>query len=52
MRLFYHYYLNHAETRFIKNPAEVVKLNQEVTVRIVEIDYARKRVQLSMKDVN
>ena len=38
--------------RFIKNPAEVVKLNQEVTVRIVEIDYARKRVQLSMKDVN
>lgn len=38
--------------RFIKNPAEVVKLNQEVTVRIIEIDYARKRVQLSMKDVN
>ena len=38
--------------RFIKSPSEVVKLNQEVTVRIVEIDYARKRVQLSMKDVN
>jgi len=38
--------------RFIKNPSEVVKLNQEVTVKVVEIDYARKRVQLSMKDVN
>lgn len=36
--------------RFIKNPNEVVKLNQEVQVRVMEIDQARKRVQLSMKD--
>ena len=37
--------------RFIKSPSEVVSLNQEVTVRILKIDLARKRIQLSMKDV-
>jgi uncharacterized protein len=37
--------------RFVKNPMEVVSLRQEVNVRIVEVDIARKRVQLSMKDV-
>ncbi|MCB0606423.1 MAG: RNA-binding transcriptional accessory protein [Lewinellaceae bacterium] len=38
--------------RFVKNPADVVKLHQAVTVRILEIDYQRKRIQLTMKDVN
>jgi protein Tex len=37
--------------RFIKSPMEVVSLRQEVMVRIVEVDLARKRIQLSMKDV-
>ena len=37
--------------RFVKNPMEVVTLRQEVSVRIVEVDIARKRVQLSMKDL-
>lgn len=37
--------------RFIKDPAEVVSLNQEVTVRVVEVDLQRKRIQLSMKDI-
>lgn len=35
--------------RFVKNPAEVVKLSQEVQVRVIEIDLARKRIMLSMK---
>jgi uncharacterized protein len=38
--------------KFIKNPAEIVKLNQEVRVKIIEIDYTRKRIQLSMKDID
>ncbi len=37
--------------RFIRNPNEVVKLNQKVTVKVTEVDQDRKRIQLSMKDV-
>ncbi len=37
---------------FIKDPAEVVKLHQHVKVKVVEVDVARKRIQLSMKDIN
>lgn len=36
--------------RFIKNPAEVLKVAQKVDVTVVEIDLARKRIQLSMKE--
>jgi len=36
--------------RFIKNPAEVLKVAQKVDVTVVEIDIARKRIQLSMKE--
>lgn len=35
--------------KFVRNPMEVVQLGQTVTVRVVEIDKARKRVALSMK---
>ena len=37
--------------KFIKNPSEVVTLNQQVTVRVVEVDMKRKRVALSMRGV-
>ncbi|HCS19008.1 MAG TPA: RNA-binding transcriptional accessory protein [Bacteroidetes bacterium] len=36
--------------RFIKDPAEVLHINQKVMVRITEVDNERKRVGLSMKD--
>jgi uncharacterized protein len=35
--------------RFIKDPNEVVKLQQHVTVKVVEVDLARKRIAVSMK---
>ena len=35
--------------RFINDPAEVLKLDQKVIVRVVNIDVDRKRIQLSMK---
>ncbi len=44
-------HISNMANRFIKNPNEVVKLDQEVVVKIIEIDRARKRIQLSMKDV-
>jgi protein Tex len=35
--------------RYVGNPNEVVKLNQHVEVKVLEVDVARKRIQLSMK---
>jgi len=35
--------------RFISDPAEVLKLDQAVKVKVLDIDIERKRVQLSMK---
>ena len=35
--------------KFIKDPNEVVKLQQHVTVKVTEVDLSRKRIALSMK---
>jgi len=35
--------------RFVRDPAEVVKVNQKVTVKVLEVDLGRKRISLSMK---
>lgn len=37
--------------KFISSPQEVVKLQQHVKVKVIEVDLIRKRVQLSMKGV-
>jgi uncharacterized protein len=37
-------------SRFVKDPSEVVKVNQKVLVRVLEVDLKRKRISLSMKD--
>lgn len=39
-----------SNNKFIKDPAEVLKLDQKVMVRITSIDIERKRIQLSLKD--
>jgi uncharacterized protein len=36
--------------KFVKDPAEVVHLTQKVNVKVIDIDFERKRIQLSMKD--
>ena len=35
--------------RFVSNPSDVVSLNQTVRVRVMDVDVARKRIQLSIK---
>jgi uncharacterized protein len=35
--------------RFIKDPNELVKLNQKVKVEVLDVDMERKRIQLTMK---
>ena len=37
--------------RFIKNPADVVRLRQPVTVKVIGVDLERNRIALSMKRV-
>jgi uncharacterized protein len=44
-------HISQITNKFIKDPNEVIKLSQQVTVKVTEIDIPRKRVQLSMKDV-
>ncbi len=36
--------------RFVRDPREIVKLNQKVKVKVLEVDIDRKRINLSMKD--
>jgi uncharacterized protein len=35
--------------RFISDPNEIVKLNQKVDVKVLEVDKVRKRIQLSLR---
>ncbi len=42
-------HISHLSNKFISNPNEAVKLNQKVTVTVLEVDIARKRISLSMK---
>ncbi len=44
-------HISQLANRFVKDPNEVVKLTQQVKVRVVEVDVQRKRISLSMKDI-
>ena len=37
--------------RYVRDPNEVVTLNQKVQVKVMEVDIVRKRIQLSMKNI-
>jgi uncharacterized protein len=37
--------------RFVRDPKEIVKINQKVQVRVLVVDKERKRINLSMKEV-
>ena len=36
--------------KFVKDPADVLQLNQKITVKVMEIEKERKRIHLSIKD--
>ncbi len=36
---------------YVKNPADYLSINQQLRVRVIEVDMARKRIGLSLKDV-
>ena len=43
-------HISQMSNQFIKDPNEVVKLNQKVKVTVTELDVERKRISLSMKN--
>ena len=44
-------HISQLANRFVSNPLEIVKLHQHVKVKVLEVDIQRKRIQLSLKDV-
>ena len=42
-------HISHLSDKFVKDPKEVVTVQQKVDVTVVEVDVARKRIGLSMK---
>jgi uncharacterized protein len=42
-------HISHLSDRFVKDPNEVVAVQQKVKVTVMEVDAARKRIALSMK---
>jgi uncharacterized protein len=44
-------HISELANRFVSNPTEIVSLHQYVTVKVLTVDKERKRIQLSMKDV-
>lgn len=45
-------HISNLANKFIDNPADVVKVNQHVQVRVIQLDVVRKRIGLSMKDAD
>jgi uncharacterized protein len=43
-------HISQLSNRFVKNPNDVVKVHQKVNVTVLDVDIARKRISLSMKD--
>ena len=41
-------HISQMSKKYIKNPNEVVKLNQKVMVKVLDVDMQRKRINLSM----
>jgi uncharacterized protein len=44
-------HISQLSDRFISNPYEVIKLQQHVKVKVVDVDLKRGRIQLSMKNL-
>ena len=44
-------HISELANRYVANPADVVSLHQHVLVKVVQVDKERKRIGLSMKQV-
>lgn len=44
-------HISQLTNKFVSSPAEVVKLGQQVIVKVLDVDLGRKRISLTMKNV-
>jgi len=44
-------HISNMSNKFVKNPADIVKVHQKVQVKVLDIDHSKKRISLSMKDL-
>ena len=44
-------HISQMSDKYVKDPNEIVKLHQHVKVRVVEVDFVRNRIGLSMKGI-
>ncbi len=45
-------HISQLANRFVSDPSEIVKLHQQLKVKVLDVDVARKRIQLSLKDLS
>jgi Transcriptional accessory protein len=45
-------HISNLSKTYVQDPSSVVKLNQHVMVKVLSVDLERKRIQLSMKDID
>ncbi len=43
-------HISQLSNKFVKDPHQVVRVHQKVTVKVLEVDLARKRIALSMRE--
>jgi uncharacterized protein len=42
-------HISQMSDRFVKDPSDIVKVHQKVSVTVIDVDFARNRISLSMK---
>jgi protein Tex len=45
-------HISNLSNTYVSDPSRIVKLNQHVMVKVLDVDIERKRIQLSMKGIN
>jgi len=45
-------HISNLRRTYVKDPSEVVRIHQHVMVKVISVDVDRKRIQLSMKDLD
>ncbi len=45
-------HISNLSNSYVSDPSKVVKLNQQVMVKVLDVDIERKRIQLSMKGID
>ncbi|HRY33787.1 MAG TPA: Tex family protein [Bacteroidales bacterium] len=44
-------HISQISNTFVRDPNDVLKINQKLMVKVLDVDHTRKRIQLSLKDV-